>query len=277
MDNPAFCKKGSDHPSAKVFPLERSSRQVAMLDPKTMKYTFVDTCFGTHHPQFGYDANDTLWLSGTGPVAGWVNTKMFDETGDAAKSQGWSPFVLDTNGNGKRDELRRAQPAGRSGQGQAHRARLRALCGDAEPGGRLDLVHGRRVRRHAGVLALRSRNADCRKSINVPLPGFGIRGGDIDKNGVVWASLASGHLGELRPAQVQGSAQRTERDRRSLPGGLVVLPVSGPGLRRHRREQRRVRATTPGSISTTRSGSAKTSRCRPPTSTTAWSRSRTAR
>ena len=104
MDNPAFCKKGSDHPSAKVFPLERSSRQVTMLDPKTMKYTFVDTCFGTHHLQFGYDANDTLWLSGTGPVAGWVNTKMFDETGDAAKSQGWSPFVLDTNGNGKRDE-----------------------------------------------------------------------------------------------------------------------------------------------------------------------------
>ena len=75
-----------------------------MLDPKTMKYTFVDTCFGTHHPQFGYDADDTLWLSGTGQVAGWVNTKMFDETGDAAKAQGWSPFILDTNGNGKRDE-----------------------------------------------------------------------------------------------------------------------------------------------------------------------------
>ena len=85
MDNPAFCKKGSDHPSAKAFPLEKSARQVAMLDPKTMKYSFIDTCFATHHPQFGYDANDTLWLSGTGPVAGWVNTKMFDETGDAAK------------------------------------------------------------------------------------------------------------------------------------------------------------------------------------------------
>ena len=29
---------------------------------------------------------------------------MFDETGDEAKSQGWTPFVLDTNGNGKRDD-----------------------------------------------------------------------------------------------------------------------------------------------------------------------------
>jgi hypothetical protein len=35
-----------------------------MLDPKTMKYSFIDTCFGTHHLQFGYDADDTLWLSG---------------------------------------------------------------------------------------------------------------------------------------------------------------------------------------------------------------------
>ena len=104
IDNPAFCKKGSEHPSAKVFPLEQSGRQVAMLDPKTMKYSFIDTCFGTHHPQFGYDADNTLWLSGTGPVAGWVNTKMWDETGDAAKAQGWAPFVLDTNGNGKVDE-----------------------------------------------------------------------------------------------------------------------------------------------------------------------------
>ena len=29
---------------------------------------------------------------------------MFDATGDAQKSQGWTAFVLDTNGNGKRDD-----------------------------------------------------------------------------------------------------------------------------------------------------------------------------
>ena len=49
-------------------------------------------------------AIDTPRLSGTGRVAGWINTKMLDETGDAAKSQGWLPFVVDTNGNGKRDD-----------------------------------------------------------------------------------------------------------------------------------------------------------------------------
>ncbi len=104
LDNPDFCKKGSDHPSAKVFPLDRSSRQAAMLEPDTMKYHFIDTCFGTHHPQFGYDADNTLWFSGTGQVAGWVNTKIWDETGDVQKAQGWAPFVIDSNGNGKLDE-----------------------------------------------------------------------------------------------------------------------------------------------------------------------------
>src|SRR5207248_1765510 len=101
-DNPAFCKKGSNHPSAEVFPLEKNVRQITVLDPKTMKYTFVDTCFGSHHLQF--DAKNRLWTSGTGQVAGWLDTRKFDETGDAAQSQGWSPFVLDANGNGKRDD-----------------------------------------------------------------------------------------------------------------------------------------------------------------------------
>jgi acyl-CoA synthetase (AMP-forming)/AMP-acid ligase II len=35
-----------------------------MRDPTTMKYTFVDTCFETHHLQFGFDKDDTLWTSG---------------------------------------------------------------------------------------------------------------------------------------------------------------------------------------------------------------------
>ena len=36
-NNPDYCKQRSDHPSAKLFPLERSMRQVAMFDPKTQK------------------------------------------------------------------------------------------------------------------------------------------------------------------------------------------------------------------------------------------------
>ena len=101
---PDYCKAESDHPSAKLFPLPRSGRQLSVYDPKTEKYTFIDTCYSTHHLQFAEDANDTLWTSGGGPVVGWLNSKMFVETGDAGASQGWTALVLDTNGNGKRDE-----------------------------------------------------------------------------------------------------------------------------------------------------------------------------
>jgi hypothetical protein len=104
-DNPAFCKQGSTHPSAVAFPVTQSGRQLAVYDPKTKKVTLIDTCFATHHLQFAKDANNTLWTSsgGGGDIVGWLNVKMFDETGDEQKSQGWTTLVLDTNGNGKRD------------------------------------------------------------------------------------------------------------------------------------------------------------------------------
>src|SRR5262249_43986298 len=88
IENPKFCTDGSNA-SSKAFPLKESHRQIAMLDPKTMKYTFVDTCFTTHHLTFAYDKDNTLWGSsggGSGAV-GWLNTKKFLETGDAAASQ----------------------------------------------------------------------------------------------------------------------------------------------------------------------------------------------
>ena len=102
-DNPAFCKEGSDHPSAKLFPVARARRHVSVYDPATEQFTLISTCFSTHHLVLAEDANHTLWTSGGGQVIGWLNTKMFDETGDEEKSQGWTALILDTNGNGQRD------------------------------------------------------------------------------------------------------------------------------------------------------------------------------
>ena len=55
-ENPAFCKEGSSHPSAKLFPIQRSGRHLAVYDPKTKKLTHISTCFGTHHLMFAEDA-----------------------------------------------------------------------------------------------------------------------------------------------------------------------------------------------------------------------------
>jgi len=182
--NPAYCQKGSSHPSAEVAPIEKNVRQLAVLDPKTMKYTFVDTCFGTHHLQFGYDENETLWTSGA-QVAGWVNTKKFDQTGDAAASQGWSPFVLDTNGDGKRDD---GDTPANVGSGTY------AVMPNPVDGSiwyTIGVFGGR------GGVARFDPKSQLSEVYYVPQPGFGPRGGDIDKNGVVWVSLGSGHMGSF--------------------------------------------------------------------------------
>src|SRR3954466_5776706 len=106
-ENPAFCRKGSAHPSAQLFPLERSNRHLSMYDPRSGQFTLISTCFPTHHLVFASDANNTLWTSAGGPgsgVVGWLNRRTLEETGDEAKAQGWTALVLDTNGNGRRDE-----------------------------------------------------------------------------------------------------------------------------------------------------------------------------
>src|SRR5262249_54160948 len=80
----SFCKKGANNPSAKLFPIERAGRQLILYDPKTNKFTTVDTCFSTHHLQM--DAQDRIWASsgtgntGFGDVVGWFDIRKFDET-----------------------------------------------------------------------------------------------------------------------------------------------------------------------------------------------------
>ena len=76
-------------------------RQYTVWDPKTEKFDIVDICGGSFHLNFASDANNTMW-TGTGGLVGWVNSKIWDETKDAGKAQGWTELIVDTNSNGKR-------------------------------------------------------------------------------------------------------------------------------------------------------------------------------
>jgi hypothetical protein len=233
-DNPAFCKKGSDHPSAKVFPLERTNRSLTMLDPKTQQYTYVDTCFQTHHLQFGYDANDTLWTSGggaAGPVVGWINTKMFDETGDVAKSQGWTPLILDTNGNGKRDEYVEPNEPVDPTKDKRIVAGFYAVMPSPMDGS----IWGS-VRRYPGAIVRLAPGANPSETAlaeiyNVPKPGFGIRGADIDRQGVVWVSLGSGHLGSFDRRKCKGPLNGPKATGDHCPEGWSFHQYPGPGFK----------------------------------------------
>ncbi len=229
-DNPAFCKKGSDHSSAKVFPLGKSSRQLAVLNPDTMKYTFVDTCFGTHHLNFGYDANNKLWVSGSGPVAAWLDTKKFDETGDAAKSQGWAPWVLDTNGNGKRDDFTGPrQPKDPSKDMRVAGSGPYAVMPNPVDGSvwyTFNVFGGP----GGGVIRFDPKTL-LSEFYHVPKPGFGPRGGDIDSKGVVWASLGSGHVGSFDRSKCKGPLNGPKATGKHCPEGWTFYQYPGPGFR----------------------------------------------
>ena len=227
-ENPAFCRKGSDHPSAKAFPLDISGRQVSMLDPKTMKYSMLDTCFGTHHPQFGYDADDTLWLSGTGPVAGWINTKQWDETGDSVKAQDWAPWVLDTNGNGKVDEY--TEPGKPAEAGKDMRVAgsgpyaVMPHPSDGSVWYTFNVFVGR-----PGFMRFDPRTK-LSEFYAIPKEGIGVRGGDIDKNGVLWGSGSNGSLISFDRRKCKNPLNGPNATGNHCPEGFAYYKYPGPGF-----------------------------------------------
>lgn len=233
-DNPAFCKEGSDHPSARLFPLERSGRHLAMWDPRTQKLTHISTCFGTHHLMFAEDDNHTLWTSGGGQVVGWLNTKMFEETGDEARSQGWTALIIDTNGNGRRDEHvepgEPPDPAKDTRRAGAFYAVAPAPDGSiwgtqlGFPGAVIRLVPGPNPPETALAEVYEPPFDDAK------LGGFSPRGGDVDRNGVYWAALASGHLASFDRRTCKGPLNGPTATGRHCPEGWTLYPEPLPQL-----------------------------------------------
>jgi hypothetical protein len=228
--NPDFCKKGSDHPSAKEFPLDEANRHLSMYDPATGKFTLISTCFPTHHLIFAEDANNTLWTSAGGPqtpVVGWLNRKLFEETGDEQKAQGWTPLVLDTNGNGKRDDYVEPNQPVDPTKDKRVVAGLYSVAVSPVDGtvwGTSLGYPGYVVRVDPGPDPTHTALAEIYEP---PFPGYGPRGGDIDRNGVFWASLASGHLASFDRKKCKVLNGPTATGKHCLEG-WTLYPFPGP-------------------------------------------------
>jgi hypothetical protein len=229
--NPDFCKDGSTV-SSKLYPLASSGRQLAMYDPKTKEITHVSTCFSTHHLMFAQDANRTLWTSsgGGGGVVGWLNTKMFDETHDEAKSQGWTAFILDTNGNGKRDAYvepnEPVDPTKDKRFGGAFYSV--APAPDGSIWGSVLGYPGAVVRLNPGSNPPETALAEVYEP---PMPGFSPRGGDVDRNGVFWTALASGHMASFDRRKCKGPLNGPKATGQHCPEGWTLYPEPLPQLK----------------------------------------------
>jgi hypothetical protein len=228
-----FCRKGSSHTSAQVFPIEQSGRQMQMYDPKTKKVTTIDTCFGTHHLNF--DNNDVLWYTGGGPVEGFFDTRVYDKTGDEKKAQGWTPFVLDYNGNGKRDAYTEPdQPADPT----KDRRVVTPFYGvapspvDNSVWGSVLGMPGMLVRLVPGPDPA---NTALSEVYEVPwnnpkasAQGFAPRGMDVDSNGVVWTVLSSGHTASFDRRKCKGPLNGPTASGQHCPEGWTLYPLPGP-------------------------------------------------
>ena len=231
--NPDFCRKGSTHPSAKLFPLEQANRHLSMYDPRTGKITLISTCFPTHHLVFAEDTNDTLWASAGGPqsgVLGWLDRKTFEQTGDEVRSQGWTALVLDTNGNGKRDDyVEPDQPLDPTRDKRIVAAfyGIAVSPADGTVWGSVLGFPGYVIRVTPGPDPAATALAEV---FEPPMPGYGPRGMDIDRHGVVWTPLSSGHMASFDRRKCQGPLNGPKATGGHCPEGWTLYPFPGPQL-----------------------------------------------
>jgi len=222
---PAYCSDASN-PYAKYYPVKnagvagemggttRNTGTMMVYDPAQKKMIMKAVCFQSHHLHFLRDAEDTLFLSGDSNVIGWVSTKKWDETKeDTAKSTGWCPMVIDTNGDGKitPDYTQWNEPKGGA-----------TVVGDPKKDTRLSgFLYG--VETHptdgsvwfakyrpnvpSGIIRF-ERGANppetCKSEYYEPpkMPdgsyaAAGARGITVDGKGIVWVSLATGQIGRF--------------------------------------------------------------------------------
>src|SRR5882757_5114624 len=232
----AFCKAGSSHPSARQFPMDRSGRHLAVYDPATKKFTPIDTCYGTHHLQF--DSRDRIWTSGGGPVLGWFDTKIWDATHDEQKAQGWTALVVDTNGNGKRDAY--SEP----GEPLDPKKDMRLAGGfyGVAPNPADGSIWGSSVGFPGAIMRVSLGSNPPATALTeiyqppiddpkAPVHGYSPRGMDIDHNGVVWASLASGHFASFDRRKCKGPLNGPNATGKQCPEGWTLYPFPGPQFR----------------------------------------------
>ncbi|MGY8632039.1 carboxypeptidase regulatory-like domain-containing protein [Bradyrhizobium sp. 14AA] len=243
-ENPDYCKQGSSHPSAKIAPQATSLRQLSRFDPVSGKWDLINTCFSTHHLYFGHDPRNTLWMSAGGPglgggIVGWLNTKQFRETGDQVASQGWTPLVIDTNGNGRRDDYVEAKDP----LDPSKDKRIAASFYGIMPSPVDDSIWGQSMDRgfsridQPGYIVRVVPGPDPAKTalaeVYQPPEGtFGPRGIDIGLDGVVWTALSSGHLASFDRKLCNGPINGpSTADGKQCPEGWKVFRLPGPQFR----------------------------------------------
>jgi hypothetical protein len=264
--DPTWCNDGKSAYSD-WYPLRNSGRQASFYDPKTKQFQLIDTCYSTHHLQFDNDADNTVYFNELGgPMFGWIDSKVYDQTLAATKDQvkaeqaavGWCGQVVDVNGDGKitrpwrviggrgADSVLYAGDTG-GGGGVAGRGPAPAAGADADamvnfnlyaviPSPVDDSVWGVAERYPGYLVRLQRGNhppESCRAQVfKVPEPGFDPRGVDIDSQGVVWTALAaSSDMASFDVRKCKDLTGPQKTDGSQCKEGWTLYRTTGPRLK----------------------------------------------
>ena len=163
---------------------------------------------------------------------------MYAETKDEKKAQGWTVFVLDTNGNGKRDAyVEPDQPIDPTKD-----KRINAPFYGVAPSpvdnsvwGSVLGMPGMLVRLTLGsnppATALSEVYEVPWNNPKAPVQGFAPRGMDVDSNGVVWAVLSSGHHASFDRRKCKGPLNGPTATGQHCPEGWTLYPFPGPNYK----------------------------------------------
>lgn len=210
-----------------------------VYDPKTQKFQPIDLCFGQGHAAFSDDKDQTLYFSLRLGGLGWFKTRVWDETHDVAKAQGFCAPIIDYNGDGKSGAFTMPnEPA----DPKLDRLALPQLIGYGVAVNPVDgsvwyaatsPMPGKILRAIPGP----NPPATCMTEVYEPpfnnpkMPGelhYTPRGVDVDSKGLVWTALAgSGELASFdrRKCKVLNGPTATGQH---CPEGWTMYPVPGP-------------------------------------------------
>jgi hypothetical protein len=258
-DNPGYCVDPQNK-FAQYFPRDsKVGRVVTVLDPKTGKNEVIPVCFGTHHLNF--DSHDRVYFSGDTEVVGWVDTQVWDKTKDPAKSVGWCPMVLDTNGDGKITPDRTHWNSRMEGIGGGEGADLRA--GDTGTAGvaGLDPQQDTRIAGFNYGMAVSPKDQSywaakyspifpsgivrietgtnppttCKTEyyeapkVNGKYSAYNARGVDVDANGIAWVAFGTGAIGRFDRSKCKVGNGPTATGQQ-CPEGWEIIDTPSPKL-----------------------------------------------